>query len=174
MNVVVLGLFSGTQQGIDGAIYLMIGHGIVSGALFFCIGVLYDRYHSRLVKYYSGLTLVMPLFSVLFFVFTLANMGFPGTSNFVGELLIFIGLIQKNVVIMALSTTGVVLSAVYSIFLFSRTCLGQLKVKNIANFIDINIAEAKTLITLCAYAIFFGIVSSSVIDIANSSDLISL
>ena len=77
MNVVVLGLFSGTQQGIDGAIYLMIGHGIVSGALFFCIGVLYDRYHSRLVKYYSGLTLVMPLFSVLFFVFTLANMGFP-------------------------------------------------------------------------------------------------
>lgn len=171
MNVVVLGLFSGTQQGIDGAIYLMIGHGIVSGALFFCIGVLYDRYHSRLVKYYSGLTLVMPLFSVLFFVFTLANMGFPGTSNFVGELLIFIGLIQKNIVIMALSTTGVVLSAVYSIFLYSRTCSGQLKVKNIANFVDINVAEAKSLITLCVYAIFFGI-TTSILETTVSYDIL--
>ena len=96
MNLIVLGLFSFTHQGIDGAIYLMIGHGIVSSALFFCVGILYERYHTRLLKHYSGLVQVMPLFAILFFIFTLANMSFPGTSNFVGELLIFIGIFQKN------------------------------------------------------------------------------
>lgn len=115
MNVVVLGLFSNIQQGVDGAIYLMIGHGIVSGALFFCVGVLYDRYHTRLLKYYSGLAIVMPLFASIFFIFTLANMGFPGTSNFVGELLIFIGLGQTNTMVLILAALGIVLSAVYSI-----------------------------------------------------------
>jgi NADH:ubiquinone oxidoreductase subunit 4 (subunit M) len=115
MNLIVLGLFSLSYQGIDGAIYLMIGHGIVSSALFFCVGVLYDRYHTRSLRHYSGLVQVMPLFAITFFVFTLANMSFPGTSNFVGEFLIFAGIFQKNPFIMVLSATGVVLSAVYSI-----------------------------------------------------------
>lgn len=115
MNVIVLGLFSFTHQGIDGAIYLMIGHGIVSSALFFCVGVLYDRYHTRSLKQYSGLVQVMPLFCIFFFIFTLANMSFPGTSNFVGELLIFAGLFEKNSFILILSATGIILSAVYSI-----------------------------------------------------------
>jgi len=97
MNVVVLGLFSGVEQGINGALYLMIGHGVVSGALFFCVGVLYDRYHTRLLKYYAGLTTVMPIFSATFILFTLANMGFPATSNFIGELLVFLGIAQKLV-----------------------------------------------------------------------------
>jgi NADH-quinone oxidoreductase subunit M len=96
MNLIVLGLFSFTHQGIDGAIYLMIGHGIVSAALFFCVGVLYDRYHTRSLKHYSGLVQVMPLFCTFFFLFTLANMSFPGTSNFVGELLIFAGIFEYN------------------------------------------------------------------------------
>jgi NADH:ubiquinone oxidoreductase subunit 4 (subunit M) len=115
MNVIVLGLFSFTHQGIEGAIYLMIGHGIVSSALFFCIGVLYDRYHTRSLKQYSGLVQVMPLFCTFFFLFTLANMGFPGTCNFVGELLIFVGVFDKNSFILVLAATGIVLSAVYSI-----------------------------------------------------------
>jgi NADH-quinone oxidoreductase subunit M len=115
MNLIVLGLFSFSHQGIDGAIYLMIGHGIVSSALFFCVGVLYDRYHTRSLKQYSGLVQVMPLFCVFFFIFTLANMSFPGTSNFVGELLIFVGIFEKNSFVMMLSAIGVVLSAVYSI-----------------------------------------------------------
>ena len=96
MNLVVLGLFSFTHQGIDGAMYLMIGHGIVSAALFLCVGDLYDRYHTRLMRYFGGLVRVMPLFSTVFFVFTLANMGFPGTSNFVGELLVFVALFELN------------------------------------------------------------------------------
>lgn len=114
MNLVVLGLFSGTPQGIAGAIFLMVGHGVVSAAMFFCVGIIYDRYHSRLLKYYGGLVSVMPMFSTFFFLFTLANMSFPGTSNFLGELLIFIGLFSKNSGILILASAGIVLSAVYS------------------------------------------------------------
>lgn len=115
MNLVMLGLFSFSQQGIEGAVYLMIGHGVVSTALFFCVGILYDRYHSRLIRYYGGLVTVMPLFSAGFFVFTLANMSFPGTSNFLGELLIFLGIFSKNTVVLLFSATSIILSAVYSV-----------------------------------------------------------
>jgi NADH:ubiquinone oxidoreductase subunit 4 (subunit M) len=115
MNLVMLGLFSYNQQGIEGAIYLMVGHGVVSTALFFCVGVLYDRYHSRLLRYYGGLVTVMPLFSFFFFAFTLANMSFPGTSNFLGELLLFLGIFGNNNVTLIFSTAGIVLSAVYSV-----------------------------------------------------------
>jgi NADH:ubiquinone oxidoreductase subunit 4 (subunit M) len=111
----MLGLFSYNQQGIEGAIYLMVGHGVVSTALFFCVGVLYDRYHSRLLRYYGGLVTVMPLFSFFFFAFTLANMSFPGTSNFLGELLLFLGIFGNNNVTLIFSTAGIVLSAVYSV-----------------------------------------------------------
>jgi NADH:ubiquinone oxidoreductase subunit 4 (subunit M) len=115
MNLVMLGLFSNSQQGVEGAIYLMVGHGVVSAALFFCVGVLYDRYHSRLIRYYGGLVTVMPLFCFFFFSFTLANMSFPGTSNFLGELLLFVGVFSKNSTVLLFSTAGIVLSAVYSV-----------------------------------------------------------
>lgn len=115
MNLVMLGLFSNNQQGVEGAIYLMVGHGVVSTALFFCVGVMYDRYHSRLLRYYGGLVTVMPLFASAFFVFTLANMSFPGTSNFLGELLLFLGVFANNSIVLLFSTSGVVLSAVYSV-----------------------------------------------------------
>lgn len=96
MNLIVLGIFTCTFQGLDGAIYLMIGHGIVSSGLFLCVGVLYDRYHTRLLRYYGGVGQIMPLFSIFFFLFTLANMSFPGTSNFIGEFLIFVGLFKTH------------------------------------------------------------------------------
>jgi NADH-quinone oxidoreductase subunit M len=96
MNLAVIGLFSFTHQGIEGALYLMMGHGFVSGALFLCVGNLYERYHTRALKHFSGLMQVMPLFSAVFLMFTLANMSFPGTSNFVGEFLIFIGISEHN------------------------------------------------------------------------------
>jgi NADH:ubiquinone oxidoreductase subunit 4 (subunit M) len=115
MNLIVLGLFSLNQHGIDGAIYLMIGHGIVSSALFFCVGVLYDRYHTRLLKYYSGLVIMMPAFTIFFFLFTLANMSFPGTSNFIGEFVILTGIFNRSSFIVLCAGTGIVLSAVYSI-----------------------------------------------------------
>jgi len=96
MNLAVLGMFTFTHEGIDGAIYLMVGHAFVSAALFLCVGNLYDRYHTRSIKHFSGMVKVMPLFSTIFFIFTLANMSFPGTSNFTGELLIFAGLADNS------------------------------------------------------------------------------
>lgn len=115
MNLVVLGIFSNNQQGLEGAIYLMLGHGVVSTALFFSVGVLYDRHHSRLLRYYGGVAAVMPLFAAFFFAFTLANMSFPATSNFLGELLIFVGIFGQNSTILIFSTAGIVLSAAYSV-----------------------------------------------------------
>jgi NADH-quinone oxidoreductase subunit M len=115
MNMAVLGMFSYTQTGIEGSIYLMIGHGVVSSALFYCVGILYDRHHSRNIFYYAGLSYVMPRLSMCFCLFTLANMGFPGTCNFVGELLILIGLFERNSAIMIFAATGIVFSAIYSI-----------------------------------------------------------
>jgi NADH-quinone oxidoreductase subunit M len=115
MNLLVLGLFSFNQQGLEGAIYLMVAHGVVSSALFFCVGVLYDRFHTRIIRYYSGLVQTMPFFTICLFIFTLANMSFPGTSNFIGELLVLIGIFQYNTVAGFFAATGIVLSAVYSI-----------------------------------------------------------
>lgn len=114
MNLVMLGLFSYNQQGLEGAVYLMVGHGVVSAALFFCVGVLYDRHHSRLLRYYGGVVTVMPLFCGMFFAFTLANMSFPGTSNFLGELLVFLGIFAGNSTVLLFATAGIVLGAVYS------------------------------------------------------------
>jgi NADH-quinone oxidoreductase subunit M len=115
MNLVSTGIFSIIQQGIEGAFYLMTAHGVVSTGLFFCVGIVYDRYHTRLVKYYGGLVLVMPLFVTAFFIFTLANMSFPGTANFVGEFLLFLGVFAHNNTVLVFAVTGVVLSAAYSI-----------------------------------------------------------
>jgi NADH-quinone oxidoreductase subunit M len=115
MNLVVIGIFSFTHQGLDGAMYLMVSHGLVSGGLFFCVGVLYDRYHTRSLRSYSGLAQVMPLFCMFFFLFTCANMSFPATANFIGEFLIFTGIFDKNSFIMFLCASSIFLSAVYSI-----------------------------------------------------------
>jgi NADH-quinone oxidoreductase subunit M len=138
INLVILGLFSGNQQGVEGAIYLIIGHGVVSTALFFCIGVLYHRYHSRLIRYYGGLVVTIPLFASYFFVFTLANIGFPGTSNFLGEFLVFLGVFTKNSTILIFATAGIVLSAVYSVWLYNRICFGTVKIMYIKRFTELN------------------------------------
>lgn len=164
MNLVMLGLFSNNQQGVEGAIYLMIGHGVVSTALFFCVGVMYDRYHSRLLRYYGGLVTVMPLFSSAFFVFTLANMSFPGTSNFIGELLLFLGVFSKNSTVLIFSTAGIVLSAVYSVWLYNRVAFGTLKTRHIQRFTDLNRREAAVLISLLVPMVLLGVSSPFVID----------
>jgi NADH-quinone oxidoreductase subunit M len=169
MNLIVLGLFSFTHQGIDGAIYLMIGHGIVSAALFFCVGVLYDRYHTRSLKHYSGLVQVMPLFSTFFFLFTLANMSFPGTSNFVGELLIFTGIFEYNSWVMAFAATGIILSAIYSIWLFNRVCFGTLKIEteNVANYADLNRAEFYIFLVLTIAMLVLGVHSAFITNLTS-------
>lgn len=165
MNLSVLGLFAFTQQGLDGAVYLMIGHGIVSGALFACIGVLYDRHHTRLLRYYSGLVQVMPIFSCLLFVFTMANMGFPGTVNFVGEFLIYVGIFDRNVFVGILATPAIVLSAVYSIWLYNRIIFGTLKTKYLREFSDANRTETLILFVFVLGALYFGIATSELLDV---------
>jgi NADH-ubiquinone oxidoreductase chain 4 len=125
MAVVVLGLFSNTIQGIDGAILLSIAHGVVSPALFILVGgVLYDRYHTRIIRYYRGITAYMPLFSLLFFVFTIFNAAVPLSANWAGEMLALTGAFQRNPVLTILGSTGIVLSAAYSIWLYNRISFG--------------------------------------------------
>jgi proton-translocating NADH-quinone oxidoreductase chain M len=167
MNLVMLGLFSNNVQGVEGAVYLMIGHGVVSTALFFCVGVLYDRYHSRLFRYYGGLVVRMPLFATFFFVFTLANMGFPGTSNFLGEILIFLGVFANNATVLILSTAGIVGAAVYSIWLYNRICFGTLKVAFVSEFRDIKRYEFAVLTSLLIPMIILGVTSDFILDFVH-------
>jgi len=115
MNLIVLGLFCINTQGIEGSIYQMLSHGVVSSALFLCVGVLYDRYHTRLIRYYNGCVYLMPLFSLFFLIFTMANIALPGTSSFVGEALIFIGLFKVNIFVTFFSATGMILGGAYSL-----------------------------------------------------------
>ena len=127
MNFAIIGLFTNNIEGIFGSFFLMISHGIVSGALFFCIGVIYDRYHTRILYYYGGLVQVMPIFSVIFLIFILSNMGFPGTSGFVGEILILIGIFSVNFKVALLLSFSMVFSAVYSLWLYNRVIFGEIK-----------------------------------------------
>ena len=116
MNLGALGIFSCNIQGIQGGLFLMIGHGVVSSALFFMVGVLYDKYHTRVLDYYGGLVQVMPIFSVYLLIFCLANVGLPGTCNFIGELLIFFGILDINFLITFILLIGTILSVLYTIF----------------------------------------------------------
>jgi NADH-quinone oxidoreductase subunit M len=115
MNFAIIGLFTQKIEGLQGSFFLMISHGIISGSLFFLIGVLYDRYHNRIIYYFGGLVNFMPLFSILFLIFTLSNMGFPGTSGFIGEFLILIALFSVNLKVVILVSLSMVFSAIYSL-----------------------------------------------------------
>jgi NADH:ubiquinone oxidoreductase subunit 4 (subunit M) len=115
MNLSVIGIFSLTYQGIQGSLFLLISHGLVSSGLFFLVGMLYDRYYTKLLKYYGGLVLKMPIFSLIFFLFSIANFAFPGTSNFISELLVLIGVTEKNINVMIIASSGMLFSSIYSI-----------------------------------------------------------
>lgn len=160
MNLVVLGLFSENIQGVSGAIFLMLAHGIVSSGLFFLVGVLYDKYNTRLLFYYGGLVQTMPLFSSQLLVLCLANTGLPGTCNFIGELTIFIGLVDRNIFVAMLSVTGVILSVLYSIFFFNRLVFGNLNSTYITIYTDITQREMVTMTPLIFLTFFFGIFPS--------------
>lgn len=157
MNLVALGIFSFNRVGIDGSIYLMVAHGVVSAALFFCVGVVYDRTHTRLLRYYGGLVTVMPLFTSLFFIFNLANMGFPGTPNFIGELLLLAGVYKKAPTISFFASVGIIFSAAYSTALHARTCFGTLKTTYIRNFADTTRREGVVLGGLLTAALLLGL-----------------
>lgn len=171
MNFAIIGLFSLNIEGIQGSIFLMLSHGIVSGALFICVGCLYDRYHTRIIKYYGGLASVMPLFSLFFLIFTLANIAFPGTSSFVGEFLIFLGIFKQNISVGFLSALGVILSACYSIWLYNRVVFRNLNIKYLNRFRDIKKIERFIFYPLLFLVFFLGIYPKFFLDLTYISVL---
>ncbi len=157
MNFSLFGFFSNTIQGIEGGLILMLSHGFVSSALFLSIGVLYDRYHTRLLKYYSGLALTMPIFSILFLFFSLSNLGLPGTSSFIGEILILVGAFQHNIGVAILGGAGIILGSIYSIWLYNRVCFGNLKTQYNDIYLDISKREFYVILPLLLLTVVMGI-----------------
>lgn len=169
MAVVVLGLFSNTIQGIDGALLLSIAHGVVSPALFILVGgVLYDRYHTRTIRYYRGMTAYMPLFSIMFFVFTIFNAAVPLSANWAGEFLCLAGAFQRNPVFAVLGSTGIVLSAAYSIWLYNRIAFGGWS-KYLNYTTDLTRREFMLLLPLLFVAVVFGLFPNIILDSVHAS-----
>jgi proton-translocating NADH-quinone oxidoreductase chain M len=167
MNLGVLGVFSENKQGLDGAIFLSVAHGVVSPALFLCVGVVYDLYHTRLIRYYAGLVAVMPLFASLFFYFSLANTAFPGTPGFVGELLTLNGIFFSNPGTVLLGATGIVFSAVYSLLAFNRTTFTTLKARYIQLYRDLKFQEFAILVTLVIAAFVLGLIAAVILNFTD-------
>ena len=157
MNLVILGIFSFNVIGIEGAIMQSLSHGFVASALFLVIGVVYDRYRTRLVKYYGGLASVMPIYIFIFLFFTLANISFPGTSSFVGEFLILVGSFKVNTTITFLGATSVVLGGAYSLWLFNRIAYGNIKTQYTNFFLDLNPRELVVFLPLILGTLVVGI-----------------
>lgn len=164
MSFVILGLFTSNLQGICGSIFLMISHGIVSSGLFFCIGCLYDRYKTRILRYYSGLVMTMPLYSVCLFLLVLSNISFPGTSSFVGEFLILLGLLENNLFAALVATFSIILTAVYSIWMFNRIIFNSLNTLYCKNFSDFSKKEFFVGFLFCFITVFFGVKSYGIIS----------
>ncbi len=156
MGFVTLGVFTIKQQGIEGSIIQMISHGLVSAALFLCVGVLYDRMHSRMIKTYGGIISILPKYSVLFMLFSLASLGLPGTSGFIGEFLILIGVFRDNFLVAVIASLGVILGAAYILWLYKRVVFGKLINNELEKMIDLNKTEYLILTSLAIPILFFG------------------
>jgi NADH-quinone oxidoreductase subunit M len=168
MGFVTMGLFALTSQGVAGGIFQMISHGIVSGALFLCVGVVYDRMHTREIAFYGGLVNRMPVFAFVFMVFTLANVGLPGTSGFVGEFLSLVGTFKANNAVATFATLGVILSAAYALWLYRKMIFGNLK-PALAGIKDMGWREIAIFTPLVALTILFGVAPKPVLDMSAAS-----
>ena len=164
MGFVTMGLFTMTQQGVQGAIFLMISHGLVSGALFLCVGVVYDRMHTREISAYGGLVQRMPLYAVAFMIFTLANVGLPGTSGFVGEFLSLVGAFQANTWVAFFATTGTILSACYALYLYRRIIFGVIDKPSLQGILDLSPREIAIMAPLVLLTIYYGVRPQPVLD----------
>ncbi|MBL6856241.1 MAG: NADH-quinone oxidoreductase subunit M [Rhodobacteraceae bacterium] len=169
MGYVTMGIFTLNQQGIDGAIFQMISHGFISGALFLIVGVIYDRIHTREIDAYGGLVNRMPAYALIFMLFTMANVGLPGTSGFVGELLTLIGVFQVNTWVAVFATLGVVLSAAYALWLYRRIMFGDLIKASLKSITDLDRRERLLFTPLILATLIFGIYPSFIIDIIGPS-----
>jgi NADH-quinone oxidoreductase subunit M len=169
MGYVTLGIFTFTKQGVDGSIFQMISHGLISAALFLCVGVLYDRVHSRLISSYGGVVNYLPKYSFIFIIFVLAGLGLPGTSGFLGEFLVLVGTFQKNYLVAVLASIGVILGAAYMLWLAKRVIFGITENKEIKSLKDLNISEGIILSVLAVTTIFFGFYPQILLDTMNVS-----
>jgi len=169
MGFVTLGIFTFTTQGIEGSIFQMISHGVISAALFLCVGVLYDRVHSRLINSYGGVVNILPKYSMLFAVFMLGALGLPGTSGFVGEILVLLGAFQKNYLVAILASIGIILGAGYMLWLYKRVIFGKLEKKELLDLKDLNYAEFSILFILAVLTIIFGFYPNLILDTIHVS-----
>ena len=169
MGYVTMGIFAVNQQGIDGAIFQMISHGFISGALFLCVGVIYDRIHTREIDAYGGLVNRMPAYALIFLFFTMANVGLPGTSGFIGEFLVLMGIFQVNTWIAMFATTGVILSAAYALWLYRRVVMGDLIKESLRTISDMTIRERFIMAPLVVMTLLLGVYPALVLDIIGPS-----
>ena len=169
MGFVTMGIFSGNVMGIHGAVFQMLSHGIVSGALFLCVGVVYDRMHTREIEAYGGLVERMPRYAFAFLVFTMANVGLPGTSGFVGEFLTMVGTFQINTWVVFFSAFGVILSAGYALYLYRRVIFGGLTKESLRGILDLDAREIAVLVPLIILTILFGFYPAPILDATAAS-----
>ena len=168
MGFVTLGIFTMTKQGIEGSIFQMISHGLVSAALFLCVGVIYERHHTRLISKYGGLVSIMPKYAIVFMVFTLGAIGLPGTTGFVGEFLVLLGTFKKNFLVATIASLGVILGAVYMLWLYKRIIFGDLN-NNLKKMVDLKKFEILILFSLVLPIIFFGFYPEPLINSIETS-----
>ncbi|BCH59966.1 NADH-quinone oxidoreductase subunit M [Agrobacterium vitis] len=169
MGYVTMGIFAANTQGLQGAVFQMISHGFVSGALFLCVGVIYDRMHTREIVAYGGLANNMPKYALAFMIFTMANVGLPGTSGFIGEFLTLIGAFRANSWVALFAATGVILSAAYALWLYRRVVFGALDKESLKALLDLSFREKVTLYPLIALTILFGVYPAPIFDVTTAS-----
>ena len=164
MGIVTIGIFVANTQGIEGAMMQMLSHGIVSAALFLCVGIIYDRMHTREISFYGGLVQKMPKYSVLFMIFTLAAIGLPGTSGFIGEFLVILGSFKYNLWISVFAATGIILSAVYMLFLYKRIIFGTIENIKLKEILDLNLRETIILSLMALIIVWMGLYPNSFLE----------
>ncbi|RUV35359.1 MAG: NADH-quinone oxidoreductase subunit M [Mesorhizobium sp.] len=169
MGFVTMGIFAMNQEGVQGAIFQMLSHGLVSGALFLCVGVIYDRMHTREIAAYGGLVNNMPKYATVFLIFTMANVGLPGTSGFVGEFLTMLGVFRVNTWVAFFAATGVILSAAYALWLYRRVIFGALTKDSLKGLLDLSLREKVIIYPLVVLVIFFGVYPAPVFDATAES-----
>ena len=169
MGFVTLGIFTFTKQGIEGSIFQMLSHGIISAALFLCVGVLYDRVHSRLINSYGGIVNILPKYAFVFAIFMLGSLGLPGTSGFIGEILVLLSTFQKSFLAAILASIGIILGAAYMLWLYKRVVFGKLEKKELLELKDLNYSETVILFSLAILTLVFGFYPNLILDTIHVS-----
>jgi NADH-quinone oxidoreductase subunit M len=164
MGIVTLGIFTFTQQGISGALFTMLSHGVVSGALFLCVGVLYDRVHSREIARYGGVAKIMPAYALIFMLFTMASVALPGTAGFPGELLVIVGAFKVNPWVALGACMGMILGAAYMLYLYRRVAFGKITKDDLRSLLDLGPREYAVFAPLILLTLWMGVYPSSFLD----------